>query len=291
MKQSFRENKMENITSDILRLAGVPADRINLVHPVPQVQAPCNNSVKYVLVDVIDTYTDHYDKCTAINVKSVYNEIIQQLDELVGCLARHCDEQAIDKFNRLDDKIKRDIMKADCGGVAKAFFKCGSCTDTHGQEEQEHPEPSEEELNDPEDQASASPAVTIIKLKESDEPEECETATCDIPDVTVPADVISDIKLKIKELDDGNNFQYYKHLANADDVQQHYSRVKEALESLLMYLTDANEISVKNAAVYMSSLDSATAHKIPASVWKYLSLTFYNKNYVSIRDRMKEIKI
>lgn len=43
MKQSFRENKMENITSDILRLAGVPADRINLVQPSIQVQSPCTN--------------------------------------------------------------------------------------------------------------------------------------------------------------------------------------------------------------------------------------------------------
>lgn len=288
MNQSFRENNMVTITNDILRLAGVPTDQIKLVTPQQPAQvsnvsnADTHCCVKYVIVDVIDMYTDHYDKSTAINTKSVYSEIINQLDDIVGCLARHCDEQAIDKFNRLDSKIKRDIVKADCDGVAQKFF---GCCNEEPKEECEEPE-----QNEAENDAQETPVV--VKIAKIQESEECPCPVHgDIKTFSVPSDVISDIKTKLKELEDGNNFDYYKHLSSADKDEQHHCRVKDALDTLLLYLTDANEVSVKNAAVYMSTLDSATAHKIPASVWKYLSLTFYNKNYVSIRDRMKEIKL
>lgn len=296
---------MATITNDILRLAGVPSDQIKLVVPAqPEATTTTNceknNCVKYVIVDVIDTYTDHYDKSNATNTRSVYSEIINQLDDIVGCLARHCDEQAIDKFNRLDSKIKRDILKADCDGVAKEFFGC--CKE---EEEYVEPENSQVEKEDPKEEKAEEPSqetqqeqpqtvpvvVKFDKIKEAKEDCPCPHTAHEVKDVTVPSDVISDIKMKIKELEDGNNFDYYKHLQDADKDEQYHYRIKDALDTLLMYLTDANEVSVKNAAVYMSSLDSVTAHKIPASVWKYLSLSFYNKNYTSIRDRMKEIKI
>lgn len=292
MTQSFRENNMTTITNDILRLAGVPSDQIKLVVPAqsdaavtPKTNCDEHNCVKYVIVDVIDRYTDHYDKSNATNTRSVYSEIINQLDEIVGCLARHCDEQAIDKFNRLDGKIKRDIIKADCDGVARKFFGC--CED---KKEEQAEEPKEEQSDNKEEQSHPQ-IVKVEKVEESKDFEEATPAYDDIKTVTVPSEVISDIKLKLKELEDGNNFAYYKHLQHADKDEQHHCALTDALETLLAYLTDANEVSVKNAAVYMSSLDSARAHKIPASVWKYLSLSFYNKNYTSIRDRMKEIKL
>jgi hypothetical protein len=299
MTQSFRENNMATITNDILRLAGVPSDQIKLVVPTqPAVTAnicDTHNCVKYVIVDVIDKYTDHYDKSNATNTRSVYSEIINQLDEIVGCLSRHCDEQAIDKFNRLDSKIKRDILKADCDGVAKEFFGC--CKEESKDDEPvPATETEEEEISQTEepkqDDTLTVPFVAKIeKVEESKEKETSSPAYDHVKEVTVPSDVISDIKMKIKELEDGNNFAYYKHLAGADKDEQYHYRIKDALDTLLMYLADANEVSVKNAAIYMSSLDSVTAHKIPASVWKYLSLSFYNKNYTSIRDRMKEITI
>lgn len=294
---------MATITNDILRLAGVPSDQIKLVVPAqPEATTTetttCddNSCVKYVIVDVIDMYTDHYDKSNASNTRSVYSEIINQLDDIVGCLARHCDEQAIDKFNRLDNKIKRDIMKVDCEGVAKKFFGCCKEESEKPEEAQEpekelKPNETQSEETAPEEHQTVPVVVKFEKIKEAKEEETSSPAYDTVKSVTVPSDVIDDIKMKIKELEDGNNFDYYKHLKDADKDEQYHYQIKDALDTLLMYLTDANEISVKNAAVYMSSLDSVTAHKIPASVWKYLSLSFYNKNYTSIRDRMKEIKI
>ena len=110
-----------------------------------------------------------------------------------------------------------------------------------------------------------------------------------IEKVKVPTGIIADIKLKLRELDDGNNYQYTKHLKNAADDELHYCNKRHALETILDYLTNANDVSVKNCATYVSTLDSTLRKYIPCSVWKFLTVPSFVGD--SLKDRMKQIKI
>lgn len=269
---------------DLLRLAGVQGT-IAKKEPIQVPQTTnSNNNVKYCLMSVIEYYNSECEKCNAVNAKNVYQEMISRVDDIIGCVSRHCDDLAKEKFEALDCKIKQDICKCDgWNDCCKQYFNIA-------EPQQEQPvvaEPiikvSVEEVNE------TVEVMTGLEMKPytgseneaSDYPREKEKS------VKIPTDVISDIKTKIKELDDGNNYHYISHLKDAEKLRTQYSSLRSALEIILDYLTDACDESIKMAAVYVSSLDSVTKHQLPLSIWKFLCVPYVSGN--TIKDRMKEI--
>ena len=114
----------------------------------------------------------------------------------------------------------------------------------------------------------------------------------DSPKVKVPTNIINDIKLQIKELDDGNNHEYTSHLSGYDVLNFRHTIIKNALNQILDYLTHSDEVQLAQAAIYLTSLDSATRQYVPASIWKFLAVD-YSQN-PSIKDRysvLKKVKI
>lgn len=331
------------ITNDILRLAGVPAS-LQIKKPVEN-QPCCDDAsdAKYLIINAIEKYSNDYDKSTGMNTKNVYRDIINRLDDIVGCLTSNQQKCAIEKFNKLDNKIKTDIAYLDSQGVCNTFFKCNE------KQVEEPSEPAESEKQaEPSEQTphvvvtTAKPMVNVV-TKPSDKKEEDEDEKEDEKDededkeekpkkkkvsetyegfegfegfgdlddydlislfeaekelpperefiekVKVPTEVISDLKFKIKELDDGNNYQYTKHLKNAADDELHYCNKRRTLETILDYLTNANDVSINNCTTYVSTLDSTLRKYIPCSVWKFLTVPSFVGN--SLKDRMKQIKI
>lgn len=235
--------------SDLLKLAGVEK-------PVePPKDSSCD--VKYCLMAAIEHYNNECSKCHAVNMSNVYNEIITQIDDIIGCVVRKCDEQAKQKFDALDEKVKQDILSLDESGCCHQYFGCNKKFIIKiSSDVQEAVE-------------------TLDKLETTYEPEEVE-------EIKLPANVISDIKVAIKEYEADDNYHYISHI-----VDDKYCRVKDALEVLLKYLTNPSEESVKLASVFINSLDSDTKFKVPGSVWKYLS----KPSGDSIGTRMKKIEI
>lgn len=317
---------MVAITNDILRLAGVPAT-LQIKKPVedkPQCDSQISDA-KYLIISAIEKYSNDCDRCVGINTKSVYRNIINKLDDIVGCLSNGNIQCAVSKFGELDSKVKRDIQVLDDCNVCDAVFKCAEKAEEPKIEEpkEETPEPKEDNSSE---QTVSLPAAAIKITREdpeeSKEKEEKETKSdkkskkevsedldydyseleavleaeeepihneYDVEKVSVPRDVISDIKLKIKELDDGNNYQYTKHLKHAEADKLHYCHKRASLETILEYLTDANELSIRNCITFIQTLDSSLRQYIPSSVWKYLCVPQYVSD--SIKNKLKQINI
>jgi hypothetical protein len=246
--------------SELLRLAGI-------AEPSEKQPVVCPNDVKYCLMAVIEYYNSESEKYQAVNISNVYRELITQIDDIIGCVARNCKEQAVQKFKVLDNKVKQDICKLDSSDCCRQYF-CYDRPKTVIAIEIKPEQPVAEAIDKIED------AETLF------EPETVDT-------IKVPREVISDIKTAIKELDDGLNYYYISHLDNVESDHICHSRAHNALEIMLKYLTDANPMAVKLAATYLAGLDSDTKYKIPTSVWKYLTVDFYQGD--SLKSKIHKI--
>jgi hypothetical protein len=234
--------------NDILRLAGIQNTfSLNNTQELPNTT---NDSIKYILLNAIEKYNDSAHNNNVNNAKQLYADIIKKIDDIIGCVISNNIDNAKQLFDALDSNIKNNILALDTDNKIKDYFKCS--------------EPS----ND----------ITFQITKES-----CE----DVESIKVPTEIIKDIKMVIKELDDGNNYEYVSHLSGAKEELEKYGYIKQVLEQLLDYFTKANNLSINHAATYISSLDSDTKIYVPASVWKFLAVNYSKDD--SILDRMKKI--
>lgn len=106
--------------------------------------------------------------------------------------------------------------------------------------------------------------------------------------IKIPSDVINDLKLCLKELDDGNNHQYISHLSGTDQDIQRHNYLREVYEQLLKYITEGTPLAIQHATIYLTALDNITRTKIPPSLWKYLSVDYHKGN--SLKDNLALIK-
>lgn len=233
--------------NDIFKLAGIQ----NTFSLDDTKTIPDNNdNVKYVLLNVIEKYNDASNNTNLQNSKKLYSDIIKKIDNIIGCIANGDKDIAQQSFNELDKNVRNNILAMDTDDDIKNYMEC--CQDKEVEYQ-----------------------ITNESFKI-----ECEK-------VSVPSDVMNDLKTAIKELDDGNNYEYISHLSGAKENLLRYQYLKQVLEQLLNYFTNANEISINHATTYLTSLDSDTKHNIPASIWKFLAVNY--SNGPSILDRMQNI--
>lgn len=242
---------------DILRLAGVvQTDQPELPtasysdYTANQKEESCGDGVKYALLDFIERYNHESENQQTPNAKLLYLDIVTKLDNIIGRLNSNDIEGAKQLFNRLDNRIKQNIISSD--DVLSSFFNCDYNNEI---------------------------TVTIMANEADDE--------CYEP-VNVPNEIISDIKTAIKELDDGNNYEYISHLSGAADEFQRQNYTREILTTLLNYLTKANTTSISNAAIYLMSVSNVYKCCIPQSVWKFLAVDYHKGN--SIKDKLNMVK-
>lgn len=308
--------------NDILRLAGINAEITPVVTVVADIPQNYSN-VKYALVNAIEHYNHEYERNSSPNVKQIYSELISHLDKTLGFVISNQQDNACELFDELDDKIKALII-GDYDCVAD-YFKCKTqCSEPEPVQTapevvvsapvaitpaKEMPEKTQEKSDDErqpadkkEDKKDEQEEVVVKKVKRKrvteaaklptvlDEPKKPEYE--DSPKVKVPTNIINDIKLQIKELDDGNNHEYTSHLSGYDVLNFRHTIIKNALNQILDYLTHSDEVQLAQAAIYLTSLDSATRQYVPASIWKFLAVD-YSQN-PSIKDRysvLKKVKI
>jgi hypothetical protein len=242
---------------DILRLAGIvqtdqpeshPA--MNAEYTADQKEESCCDSVKYALLDFIERYNHESENQQTPNAKRLYLDIVTKLDNIIGHLNSNDIDSAKQLFNQLDTRIKQNIISSD--DVLSSFFNC---------------------------ETNNEMTVTIMANEADDE-------CC--ASVKVPGEIIADIKIAIKELDDGNNYEYISHLSGAADEFQRQQYTREILNTLLNYLTKANETSISNAAIYLTSVSNVYKCCIPQSVWKFLAVDYHKGN--SIKDKLNMVK-
>lgn len=241
---------------DILRLAGVdqtdqpePQHSMSPDYTTDQKEDSCCDGVKYALLDFIERYNHESENQQTPNAKRLYLDIVTKLDNIIGRLNSNDIDNAKQLFNQLDNRIKQNIISSD--DVLSSFFNC----DTNNQ-------------------------ITVtIMANEADD---------DCCSVEVPREIIADIKTAIKELDDGNNYEYISHLSGAADEFQRQQYTREILNTLLNYLTKANKSSIANASIYLTSVSNVYKCCIPQSVWKFLAVDYHKGN--SIKDKLNMVK-
>jgi hypothetical protein len=107
---------------DIVRLAGLDIalpDRTNEPEQPPEepsiepVSNECCSDLKYALMDIIEAYSNEYNRINLPNLKSVYDEIINNLDRILGLVLKHKPDEAKTELNNLDDSVKTTLCKKD----------------------------------------------------------------------------------------------------------------------------------------------------------------------------------
>ena len=274
------------IANDILRLAGLD---ITLNPSTPkEIELPqINSGIKYGLTNAIEYYNSECDKARSENVKQVYCEIIKSLDCILGCILQNKGDEAKALFNQLDDRVKSGLLKYD-ESLAN-FFCCDQSP--YKSPETTTSEPEENQENEPElkiikvnESKDIFPDIEVLDISDTLEDDEEEKPE----EIDVPKDVITDIKLRIKELDDGNNHTYTAHLSDFEIKNQQYAFAKSVLENILEYLMNPDEQSIRYVTLYVSTLDSVMKSYIPISVWKFLAISYSPGS--TIKDILTQIK-
>jgi hypothetical protein len=273
------------IANDILRLAGLDITIDPSTPKEKEIELPqINSCIKYGLTNAIEYYNSEYDKARSENVKQVYCEIIKSLDNILGCVLQNKTDAAKELFNQLDDRVKSGLLKYD---ESLANFFCGEPTPYESpQTTTDEPESKEPELKiiKVTESKDIFPDVDVLDISDTLHDEEEEK----VEEIDVPKDVITDIKLRIKELDDGNNHTYTAHLSDFEVINQQYDFAKKMLENLLEYLMNPDEQSIRYATLYVSTLDSVMKSYIPISVWKFLAISYSPGS--TIKDILQQIK-
>jgi hypothetical protein len=104
----------------------------------------------------------------------------------------------------------------------------------------------------------------------------------------VPTAVISDIKAKIKDIED--EVKYIAHLPNVSNQLTNDVHTLLILNELLEYLKTGCEYSMKMAMTLIQTVDSATRVQIPVSVWEFLSINLYPSPGGNLMNRFKAVK-
>lgn len=271
------------IANDILRLAGLDIT-ISPEQPKQQEIPTVNSGIKYSLINAIDFYSAECDKARSDNVKQVYDGIIKSIDGILGMILQNNADEAKKLFNQLDDKVKCGLSKYD-KQIADFFGVCEEPEEQVEQKEVEKEE-TEEKSEKPEESKEEKSEEEPKSKKSSNIKESQDIKILDLSDtiydeeepkpkkVDVPSEVIKDIKLRIKEMDDGDSREYTAHLSGFEIQNQQYTYAKKALENILDCLIDPDEESIKYATLYLSNLDTVMKGYIPLSVWKFLCVTY-----------------
>lgn len=292
------ESVMENIdikqpqaspVNDIMRLAGIQ----NIFKPdltVSHEQSANVNSIKYILLAVIEKYNNASERSNTPNARALYSEIINKLDSIIGYINSNNNDAAKQAYDSLDSNVKNSILTFDTNDQLASFFKspddakatavvvtttpksvevCDkddkSCDKEEPTEEKSEDEAKEskKEENTEQEEKEKSPVKKKAKVSESVEIEKEDK-------VSVPAQVINDLKMAIKELNDGHNFDYVSHLSGIEQKSSKQAYHQEILETLLGYFTTPHKESVNNATTYIMTLDTEAKQQIPLTVWEYL---------------------
>lgn len=270
--------------NDIMRLAGIQ----NIFKPdlsVGQEQSSNTNSIKYILLAVIEKYNTASERSNTPNARALYSEIINKLDSIIGYINNNNQDAAKQAYDSLDSNVKNSILTFDTNDQMASFFKTSD--DTTGATVVVTSAPKAIEVCDKDDKSCDKETKDAEESKESKKVEDSEKDEKDKkPEkkskvsesvelekedkVTVPAKVIADLKMAIKELNDGNNFDYVSHLSGVEQKSSKQSYIQEILETLLGYFSNAHKESVNNATTYIMTLDTEAKQHIPLSVWEYL---------------------
>lgn len=285
------ESVMENIdikqpsaspVNDIMRLAGIQ----NIFKPdlsIGQEQSSNTNSIKYILLAVIEKYNNASDRSNTPNARALYSEIINKLDSIIGYINSNNQDAAKQAYDSLDSNVKNSILTFDTNDQLASFFKTSD--DNKGATVVVTSVPKEIEVCDKDDKPCDKDSAESKEDEESSNDEDSEkdkksekkkskvSESVEIEKedkVTVPSQVIADLKLAMKELNDGNNFDYVSHLSGIEQKSSKQSYIQEILETLLDYFSNSHKDSVNNATTYIMTLDTEAKQHIPLSVWEYL---------------------
>ena len=275
-----------NPVNDIMRLAGIQ----NIFKPdlsVNQEQSANVNSIKYILLAVIEKYNNASERSNTPNARALYSEIINKLDSIIGYINNNNQDAAKQAYDSLDSNVKNSILTFDTNDQLASFFKTSDDTkgaavvvtsvpkpvevcdkddkscdkdeekDTEPKEESKSTDKEEDTKEDKKSEKKKSKVSESVEIEKEDK-------------VTVPAKVINDLKMTIKELNDGNNFDYVSHLSGVEQKSSKQSYIQEILETLLEYFTTPHKDSINNATTYIMTLDTEAKQHIPLSVWEYL---------------------
>jgi hypothetical protein len=266
-----------NPVNDIMRLAGIQ----NIFKPdlsIGQEQSTNVNSIKYILLAVIEKYNSASERSNTPNARALYSEIINKLDSIIGYINDNNQESAKQAYDSLDSNVKNSILTFDTNDQLSSFFKVPSNDDKETvivttppseiktcDKSCDKEESSESKETDDKEEKTDKDKKADKKAKVS------ESVEIDKEDkVTVPAKVINDLKMAIKELNDGNNFDYVSHLSGIEQKSSKQAYIQEILETLLGYFSHPHKKSVNNATTYIMTLDTEAKQHIPLSVWEYL---------------------
>lgn len=275
-----------NPVNDIMRLAGIQ----NIFKPdlsVNQEQSANVNSIKYILLAVIEKYNNASERSNTPNARALYSEIINKLDSIIGYINNNNQDAAKQAYDSLDSNVKNSILTFDTNDQLASFFKTSD--DTKGTAVIVTSVPKSVEVCDKDDKScdneekkdteSKEEPKSTDKEDDTKEDKKSEKKKSEVSEsveiekefkVTVPAKVINDLKMTIKELNDGNNFDYVSHLSGVEQKSSKQSYIQEILETLLEYFTTPHKDSINNATTYIMTLDTEAKQHIPLSVWEYL---------------------
>ncbi len=288
------ESVMENIdikqpqaspVNDIMRLAGIQ----NIFKPdltVNHEQSANVNSIKYILLAVIEKYNNASDRSNTPNARALYSEIINKLDSIIGYINSNNNDAAKQAYDSLDSNVKNSILTFDTNDQLASFFKSPDDTqstavvvtttptsvevcdkDDNSCDKEEKAEDEAKESTKEEDDEQEKKEKSLVKKKDT----VSESVKIEKEDkVTVPTKVINDLKMAIKELNDGHNFDYVSHLSGVEQKSSKQAYHQEILETLLGYFTTPHKESVNNATTYIMTLDTEAKQQIPLTVWEYL---------------------
>lgn len=272
--------------NDIMRLAGIQ----NIFKPDlsdgSKEQSANVNSIKYILLAVIEKYNNAAERSNTPNARALYSEIINKLDSIIGFINNNNQDAAKQTYDSLDNNVKNSILNYDTNDQLSSFFKtpedkgsavvvttvpkpievCNKDDKSCDKESDNADEESKESSTDEEsekDKKSEKKSEKKSKVSESVEIAKEEK-------VSVPTKVVADLKTAIKELNDGNNFDYVSHLSGVEQKSSKQSYIQEILETLLGYFTNPHKDSVNNATTYIMTLDTEAKQHIPLTVWEYL---------------------
>jgi hypothetical protein len=271
--------------NDIMRLAGIQ----NIFKPdltVNHEQSANVNSIKYILLAVIEKYNNASDRSNTPNARALYSEIINKLDSIIGYINSNNNDAAKQAYDSLDSNVKNSILTFDTNDQLASFFKSPDDTqstavvvtttptsvevcdkDDNSCDKEEKAEDEAKESTKEEDDEQEKKEKSLVKKKDT----VSESVKIEKEDkVTVPTKVINDLKMAIKELNDGHNFDYVSHLSGVEQKSSKQAYHQEILETLLGYFTTPHKESVNNATTYIMTLDTEAKQQIPLTVWEYL---------------------
>jgi hypothetical protein len=268
-----------------MRLAGIQ----NIFKPdltVNHEQSANVNSIKYILLAVIEKYNNASDRSNTPNARALYSEIINKLDSIIGYINSNNNDAAKQAYDSLDSNVKNSILTFDTNDQLASFFKSPDDTqstavvvtttptsvevcdkDDNSCDKEEKAEDEAKESTKEEDDEQEKKEKSLVKKKDK----VSESVKIEKEDkVTVPAKVIDALKMAIKELNDGHNFDYVSHLSGVEQKSSKQAYHQEILETLLGYFTTPHKESVNNATTYIMTLDTEAKQQIPLTVWEYL---------------------